>query len=66
MTNSKTDVAGIHADNIIKLTLEKLSEVQRQDLEAWKKKRDEEFEALRAKRDQIGRASCRERVLRLV
>ena len=52
MTNSKTDAAGINTDNIIKPTLEKLSEEQRQGLEAWKKKRDEEFQALRTKRDQ--------------
>ena len=52
MTNSKTDVTNINVDNIIKPTLEKLSEEQRQGLEAWKKKRDEEFGALRAKRDQ--------------
>ena len=52
MTNSKTDAAGINADNIMKPTLEKLSEDQRQGLEAWKKKRDEEFEAMQAKRDQ--------------
>ena len=52
MTNSKTGAASISTDNIIKPTLEKLSEDQRQGLEAWKKKRDEEFEALRAKRDQ--------------
>ena len=52
MTSSKTDVTNINVDNIIKPTLEKLSEEQRQGLEAWKKKRDEEFGALRAKRDQ--------------
>ena len=52
MTNSKTDAASISTDNIIKPTLEKLSEEQRQGLEAWKKKRDEEFESLRAKWDQ--------------
>jgi hypothetical protein len=52
MTNPKTDAAAISTDNIIKPTLEALSEDQRQGLEAWKEKRREEFEALRLKREQ--------------
>jgi hypothetical protein len=46
MTNPKTDAATISTGNIIKPTLEALSEDQRQGLEAWKEKRREEFEAL--------------------
>jgi hypothetical protein len=51
MTNPKTDAAA-STDNIIKPTLEALSEDQHQGLEAWKEKRREEFEALRLKREQ--------------
>ena len=53
MTGSKaTDLSGITTDNIIKPTLKDLSEAQRQGLDEWKKKRSEEFEALRLKREQ--------------
>ena len=53
MTGSKaTDLSGITTDNIIKPTLKDLSEAQRQGLDEWKKKRREEFEALRLKREQ--------------
>ena len=52
MTGSKaTDLSGITTDNIIKPTLKDLSEAQRQGLDEWKKKRSEEFEALRLKRE---------------
>ena len=52
MTGSKaTDLSGITTDNIIKPTLKDLSEAQRQGLDEWKKKRNEEFEALRLKRE---------------
>ena len=46
-----TDLSGITTDNIIKPTLKDLSEAQRQGLDEWKK-RNEEFEALRLKREQ--------------
>ena len=53
MAGSKaTDLSGITTDNIIKPTLKDLSEAQRQGLVEWKKKRQEEFEALRLKREQ--------------
>ena len=53
MTGSKaTDLSAITTDNIIKPTLKHLSEAQRQGLDEWKKKRNEEFEALRLKREQ--------------
>ena len=52
MTNSKNDTVSVSTDNIIKPTLEKLSEEQRQGLEAWKEKRKQEFEAMRLKREQ--------------
>ena len=53
MTGSKaTDLSGITTDNIIKPTLKDLSEAQRQGLDEWKKRRREEFKALRLKREQ--------------
>ena len=53
MTGSKvTDLSVITTDNIIKPTLKDLSEAQCQCLDEWKKKRNEEFEALRLKREQ--------------
>ena len=52
MTNSKNDASNITTDNIIKPTLEELSEDQRQGLIAWRKQRKEEFEALQRKRDE--------------
>ena len=52
MTDSKaTDRSSITTDNIIKPTLKDLSEAQRQGLDEWKKKRSEEFEALRLMRE---------------
>ena len=53
MTRSKAiDLSSITTDNIIKPTIKDLSEAQRQGLDEWKKKRSEEFEALRLKREQ--------------
>ena len=52
MTGSKAkDLSAITTDNIIKPALKDLSEAQRQGLDEWKK-RNEEFEALRLKREQ--------------
>ena len=52
MTNSKSDASNITTDNIIKPTLEELSEDERQGLIAWRKQRREEFEVLQWKRDE--------------
>ena len=52
MTGSKdTHLSSITTDNIIKPTLKDLSEAQRQGLDEWKKKRREEFEALRLEKE---------------
>ena len=53
MTGSKaTDLSAITTDNIIKPTLEKLSEDHRQAYEARKKERQDELDALKKKRDE--------------